>query len=799
MAKLSRVNPRSNEAPGEVAEPFLMPEVPSAHHVDGDEIANEDSLNQNNSPSHQLHRKSKSRAPLSPEDMAAIATRATKALRLHETQSIIEQSVQIINNALEERSRTSSMEVATAIAVEPSVAPMMKRKLEADDAGTPSKRPRGRPRKTATNDKSKVRLSSSPLDQSQKTNSKGTKAQARSAREDVFNIPNDPPPKPAGSFEISKQTRRNPKVADTVTLTYQDKDFESASATHSGIPAEPIEPTYVQSKPVRRRELKTKIPSASPGLPISTRSNPYPSSTHNLRHRSNQSGRSTRPQVSQPTDWSKKPEASVKEGKRIIVSSQNRSHDSTIQANECSHHPDSPAISHTPLILRPANARANPSLQLSTAATEANAAQTVVQTETADQIYEQKAAEITDEPFADQGALQPTEGPPDSTLVEAQNQQETDSEYSEANEEDTYEEDESTVISESRRNGQGAVRALELLRADDKWERVVKAAESVGHQKRKVGSSIEHVVPDILIKTATMKTILKHYQKAREAYQLLATSENLGHEMLERTRAQLNEHLSSLKFKIENLKNRNPNRRFVQDIYAHGSRKMVFLVKHAAKAQAVLYSADEEYKSVEEIRQILDLVIAICELGENARKLKGKLPTEVPMVGQTSRQILPLSRNLREAFDGELETMRLEKHMLKEEATRRENLKSREAKWEAEQQRNQAKKEQKHHQQVQDVQDLRGLPIKVPHRPTQEVSSQRDQWTKDHNTVLIRLLMKFADQPVERRYVSVLNTPLLQNKLPEHIKQQALELKPTMEKSYMEDGDEIPYWVSSLA
>ena len=46
--------------------------------------------------------------------------------------------------------------------------------------------------------------------------------------------------------------------------------------------------------------------------------------------------------------------------------------------------------------------------------------------------------------------------------------------------------------------------------------------------------------------------------------------------------------------------------------------------------------------------------------------------------------------------------------------------------------------------------------------------------------------------------MNLLNTPLLQNKLPEHIRQRTLYYKPYMEMAYTEVGKEVPDWVSSL-
>jgi hypothetical protein len=53
--------------------------------------------------------------------------------------------------------------------------------------------------------------------------------------------------------------------------------------------------------------------------------------------------------------------------------------------------------------------------------------------------------------------------------------------------------------------------------------------------------------------------------------------------------------------------------------------------------------------------------------------------------------------------------------------------------------------------------------------------------------------------PVDARYRLCLNAPLLQNLGPEHVRAEALALKPAMVATHEEQGLKVPKWVSTIA
>ena len=50
----------------------------------------------------------------------------------------------------------------------------------------------------------------------------------------------------------------------------------------------------------------------------------------------------------------------------------------------------------------------------------------------------------------------------------------------------------------------------------------------------------------------------------------------------------------------------------------------------------------------------------------------------------------------------------------------------------------------------------------------------------------------------DERYLAILSTPLLQNKLPEHIRERALLHKPALEKVMLEHFDGLPPFITSI-
>ncbi|KAL9119815.1 MAG: hypothetical protein Q9187_003629 [Circinaria calcarea] len=337
---------------------------------------------------------------------------------------------------------------------------------------------------------------------------------------------------------------------------------------------------------------------------------------------------------------------------------------------------------------------------------------------------------------------------------------------------------------------------LELFGQEDAWETVTKAA-------RKVCKSRVGIKPS----SKTVRHFCNRLGEATKIYRDCEANTNTDKHNLTR----LNKILDRLDLEISGFRKSNarPGKKvkvLLDDLYSYGIPGMVTLLEGAMAVQSKFYSALDDLDVLKEIIRIQDITIALCQTVKHWRttpKLGG-----VPFVKEIERQILPYLRDVRLTFQNELDTHHDEIRQLRQiEARERRRLNVIEETQRSRQEQNEIieEKRRKTYEDIlrnkMDMKILLGswprsrLTVSPSHRRT---FATADSWTKEQDRELVHQLRILRYLPVEQRYMRVLNTPLLQNKLPEHIRQRTLYYKPYMEMTYTEVGKEVPDWVSSL-
>ncbi|MCJ1412126.1 hypothetical protein MMC19_006218 [Ptychographa xylographoides] len=335
---------------------------------------------------------------------------------------------------------------------------------------------------------------------------------------------------------------------------------------------------------------------------------------------------------------------------------------------------------------------------------------------------------------------------------------------------------------------------VELFGEEDDWATILKAARSV--RSSRSGKNPSRI--KVPIQTSIFKKFLRRVRDTIHCYHRVGVSDTVGNNP-EHVVIQLHDHLQLLRSEVGSIvksEDGTKNPELITDIYAHAIPSLVFLVEHALKVRSPRYSATDDTQSLQEVIRVQQLVIA---LGTAVRAWKATKPNiEIPIIRPTSRVILPRMRALCRAFRTELKIRRVNKRAVEEEAAKLRMYQKREKIWQRDQERILRERERKQRLATKDVLRLSQKAAFPSSHSHMQQPAAKDRWTEEQDLELLRLLMKYCHIPVDRRYISLLNTHLLQNKLPEHIRARSLELKPSMERSYLQDQLSIPEWVSSL-
>ena len=160
------------------------------------------------------------------------------------------------------------------------------------------------------------------------------------------------------------------------------------------------------------------------------------------------------------------------------------------------------------------------------------------------------------------------------------------------------------------------------------------------------------------LKTTTGKRFVRSVEKVSSVYKKLASPEDRAYENRKEAQRQLSERLDRLDERVENLwKHRAAGKgeraATIRDIYSHVIPSLVMLLQNTYQCLNDEYSKPTNTRALREIIRVQSLTIEVCEI---ARAWKVKPTTNIPIIKPTSQGIFPYLRDVRKAFQGELQS-----------------------------------------------------------------------------------------------------------------------------------------------
>lgn len=188
---------------------------------------------------------------------------------------------------------------------------------------------------------------------------------------------------------------------------------------------------------------------------------------------------------------------------------------------------------------------------------------------------------------------------------------------------------------------------IELFGQRDTWKRTIKAAEKV--RKSRTGT-----------RPSSTKTrrFFSHLEEGKKIYKALGAKDKMHERPTQHDPAHLNQIINGLESEVHGLRSTDAGPRkkvklLLDDIYVYGVPDLVILLGDAMVARTELYSAIDDCQALEEILKLQDITIALCTAAKQWRttpKIGG-----VSFVKETERQIFPYLRDIRRAFQNELD------------------------------------------------------------------------------------------------------------------------------------------------
>ena len=342
-------------------------------------------------------------------------------------------------------------------------------------------------------------------------------------------------------------------------------------------------------------------------------------------------------------------------------------------------------------------------------------------------------------------------------------------------------------------------RSLDLLGFGMDWQKILKAARSVGGSKLP-----KNQIPTL--QTETIKVLIREVIEARILYQNRPYDKPMDdlHELLIMIEDRI-KHDS-----ISEAKAFNKRSQMVRDIYARAIPALVFLLESAFSFHARHPKGLRRYEALQDIVRLQDMIIT---LSMKAKIWKAKPNTDKPIIKQTKGTILPYTREMKKVFEMEFKEQK-RKWKISQNASKTAASEDELAEYSQKQRELSIAETNKcfarglpHIQRAREIFRASRKPIgtlglqfsqenDVPHHST--------RWNAEEEKELMRQLQfgYARDQSgrcfepslclpsflttliVEVRYLAILNTRLLQNKLPERVREKALELKPFLKEEY---------------
>ncbi len=183
---------------------------------------------------------------------------------------------------------------------------------------------------------------------------------------------------------------------------------------------------------------------------------------------------------------------------------------------------------------------------------------------------------------------------------------------------------------------------IELFSQDDSWAIVLDGVDEVVEENLKV-------------ETREIRDMISLVKKVKRIYKDVLPYQAVDHGVEDEAHKQLIEGLGQIREKIERDSEKPAGdhaREVLQDIYANAIPNLIGLLEVALRCRTQEYSNIHDIKALREIVRLQNDIVTLCE---KVRKWKIKPMTGRPIIRPTSRKILPYLRDVRKAFQNELE------------------------------------------------------------------------------------------------------------------------------------------------
>lgn len=357
----------------------------------------------------------------------------------------------------------------------------------------------------------------------------------------------------------------------------------------------------------------------------------------------------------------------------------------------------------------------------------------------------------------------------------------------------------------------GNVAEIEVFGRHLAWEKMLTGAREVGVSKIKGKPHKE--VPRLETNTVKglvelIKDAISIYEQVHSRLESGITDDDLQYS--EERLAAINQQVFEIAEDFSEESAGAKRGEMAQDIYAHAIPNMVYWLRAALRSRTEFYQHEDDITYLQEVIRMQDLLVITCE---KVKQWKVKVPTDRPITNSTLQLIAPYLRDLRKAFQEQLEHReRLLRNQSNEDALAQSHQRRKE-RLERQKQLNQRKRAD---QRTKIMNSLRNNPTPYRKRPNAPNPSQAypgvatfnyqpspsmiiDSWSTEQDTELINQLLRDNIKYLQgefflsgrcmrvltivvapERYLAILNAPSLQNKLPEHIRERALYYKDIM-------------------
>ena len=369
---------------------------------------------------------------------------------------------------------------------------------------------------------------------------------------------------------------------------------------------------------------------------------------------------------------------------------------------------------------------------------------------------------------------------------------------------------------------------LELFGQEKAWKTVLDGARSICDPELPLNQ-----MPKRLI--GRLKDLIYEVSEARSSYEQLLVFKGLSHDGLDGLNDDLTKSFDAIEDQIKKLSEGNAAgkaSKIIEHLFTCAIPAMVFLLQSALVSRVyhsdepcALESLNEIVNGLSEIVRLQKMTILLCDKATN-----WKAKPDPSIKSPTTRKILPCLRDMRKVFSNVLseqdrkrkmkqnaldyrlrqKTLTKSPQQAKQEAARKDVI------WQINIRKSREQEDQNRRDEKRTLRQVREDEARARMRSVGVNGHVESKtiWSDAEDLALYFQLEKgYAGQltctfiqshllyqhysliifAATERYLNILNTPLLQNKLPEHIRDRALYFKPTL----LEQRGALE-WISSI-